>query len=93
MRILIMGRQTNKSGVDEVVKKSVKELKKTNPQMIGAWIMRKLIDIFYFDSNSVDEYQILENMGNLFCRLGDSVSGDEKLFRYTSASGFVWLCI
>ena len=47
-------------------KKSMKELKKTNPQIIGAWTMRRMVDIFNFESNSIDEYQILENMGNLF---------------------------
>ena len=44
----------------------MKELKKTNPQIIGAWTMRRMVDIFNFESNSIDEYQILENMGNLF---------------------------
>ena len=55
--------------------------------------MKRLIGMFYFESSSIDEYHILENIGNLFFRFGDSVSVDEKLFIYSGVSGFVRMCI
>ena len=93
VKIHVYSRKFSMGGIDERVNRIVKELKRINKDVYGGYLMRKLMDMFYLEVNSIDEYQILEFMGNMFLKFGDYVSGDEKLFRYTGASGFVRMVI
>ena len=66
-------------------------IEKKNSKIYGEWLTRRLMDIYYFEIDTVDEFQLSENMDDMFFKFGDCVSGDEKLFRYTGSSGFLRL--
>ena len=42
-----------------------------------------------FQYNSIDKFQTYQNFGKIFVNLGDAISGDENLFRYTGYGGLV----
>ena len=93
VKIHVYSRKFSMGGIDERVNRIVKGLKRINKDVYGGYLMSKLMDMFYLEVNSIDKYQISEFMGNMFLKFGVYVSGDEKLFHYTGASGFVRLVI
>eukprot|EP00957_Ditylum_brightwellii_P158578 12070586-Ditylum_brightwellii.AAC.1 len=52
------------------------------------YIFRKPVEV-----DTIDEFQISKSLGKLFSTFGDAVSGDEKFFHYTGASGNVCLVV
>ena len=90
VRTLIQGKQ-KKQKLEEALKEAVAELKETNPNFRGFWVLNRLHGVFSVNVDSVDEFQLSENWNKAFRTFGDYASGDEKLFRYTGYSGFVRL--
>ena len=80
VKIYIYSRKNGNKGIVDAVKNAVMDLKKINEKIYGQWVTRRLMDMYYFEMNTVDEFQISENMANMFLKFGDCVSGDEKLF-------------
>ena len=72
-------------------KKAVRDLQDYNNEMEGAWIMERLLSIFYFEYDSLDEFQISDSLCGMFSSLGDVISGDEKFFKFAGRSGYVRL--
>ena len=89
VRTLIHGRQNKNISMVKAVETAVEDLKGTNPYILNAVQMRKLLAMYYFAYDSEEEKQISKNMESIFHSLGDHVAGDEKLFYYIGASGFV----
>ena len=93
VRIWIHGRQNRDVTMEKAVREAVYHLHEKNDRIYCHCTMRQLLAMYWFEVDSVDEFQISENLGKLFILLGDAVSGDEKLFRYTGASGYVRLVV
>ena len=55
--------------------------------------MHRLLNLFWFEIDLVDEIQILENLENIFLSFDNSVAGDDKLRKYSGASGYIILAI
>ena len=89
VRIYIHGQQRKKKTVSNEI--TVLKLITTNKKLCCASTMEKLQEIYWFDVETVEEYQILENLAKLFILIDDAVAGGEKLFKYSRASVFVRL--
>eukprot|EP00957_Ditylum_brightwellii_P064698 4910239-Ditylum_brightwellii.AAC.1 len=79
--------------VDRAVKEAVPNLHDINEGIYCHGTMRRLLNMFWFGVDSVNERQILENMGNLFSAFGNAVPSGEKLFCYTGPSGYVRMVV
>ena len=66
VKVMIYSRKFINKGVVDAVKKSVCELKKKNSKIYGEWLTRRLLDMYYFETDTVDEFQLSENMANIF---------------------------
>eukprot|EP00957_Ditylum_brightwellii_P020552 1549537-Ditylum_brightwellii.AAC.1 len=56
--------------------------------------MHRLLAMFWFKVDMIDEFQIFENLGNLFSSFGDAVPCNKKVFHYTAgACGYVYLVV
>ena len=88
-RTLIQRRQEKDSEMSDTVKKLVLDLKQRNPKVYCANVMIRLLRLYWFQFDSIDEFQIVENIGKVFRTFGDAVVGDEKQFKYSGSSGFV----
>ena len=90
VRTIIQGRQEKDIEMSYAGKKAVSDLKQRNPKVYCANIMIRLLGMYWFQFDSIDEFQISENMGKVFRTFGDAVAGDEKLaVKYSGSSGFV----
>jgi hypothetical protein len=93
VRIWIHGMQQWDLTREKAVRGAVHDLNETNKKIYCPGTMRRLLAMFWFEVDTIDEFQISENLGKLFSTFGDAVSGDEKLFHYTGASGYVHLVV
>ena len=93
VKVLIHGWQDKKKSIDQAVRDAVHDLHITNANILCATTMRRLVALYWFQIDTVDEFQISEYMGNMFSSFGDSISGDEKLWKYAGASGYTRLVI
>ena len=60
-------------------------------KMEGSWIMQRLVSLFYFEFDSMEETRINYYFEVFFSSLGDWLAGDEKLFKFAGKSGYVRL--
>ena len=88
VKVLIHGWQDKKKSVAEAVKDAVHDLHHANNQILCATTMHRLLNLFWFAVDTVEEYQISDNMAEMFLSFGDSVAGDEKLWGYAGATGY-----
>eukprot|EP00957_Ditylum_brightwellii_P095687 7290714-Ditylum_brightwellii.AAC.1 len=79
--------------MEKAVRGAVHDLNEMNKKIYCHGTMRRLLVMFWFEVDTIDEFQIYENLGKLFSTFGDAVSGDENLFHYTGASGYVRLVV
>ena len=93
VKVLIQGWQDKKKSVPQAVRDAVHDLHHSNPKIVCATTMNRLLNLFWFEVDSVDEFQISEYMADVFTSFGDSVAGDEKLWKYAGASGYIRLVI
>jgi hypothetical protein len=89
VKILIQGWQDKSLNIEQAVRDAVHDLHITNSKIVCARTMVRLVCRYWFEVDTVEEYQILEYMGDVFSFFGYLVSGDEKLFGYAGMSGYV----
>ena len=65
----------------------------SNLEIVYATTMQRLLNLFWFEVDLVDEFQISEYLEDIFSSFGGSVAGDEKLWKYAGASGYIMLVI
>jgi len=70
VRIWIHGHQNRDVTMEKAVREAVYHLHKKNDWIYCHCTMRRLLALYWFEVDSVDEFQILENLGKLFISLG-----------------------
>eukprot|EP00957_Ditylum_brightwellii_P180358 13739509-Ditylum_brightwellii.AAC.1 len=60
--------------MEKAVREAVYHLHEKNDWIYCHDTMRQLLAMYLFEVDSVDEFQILENLGKLFILLSDAVS-------------------
>ena len=89
VRTALQGMQEKGIEMSYAVKRTVSDLKQTNPKVYCVYIMIRLLGMCWSQFDSIDKFQISENMGKVFRTFGDAVAGNEKLFKYSESSSFV----
>ena len=52
----------------------------------------RIYDVFLLRMGTLDEKELSDNFEAMISYMGDTLAGDEKLFRYTGNSGYVRMC-
>ena len=86
LKILSQGRQEKDIVISYVVKKALSDPIQRNPKIYFANIQ---LGINWFSFDSIDEFQICENMGEIFRTFVDAIAGDDKLFEYSVSGDLV----
>jgi hypothetical protein len=89
IRLQVHATMDKKCGYKAGIKKAVEALRVHNNGLEGAWILQRLLSMYYFEFDSIDELRINDNLRKIFSSLGDRFAGDEKLFKFAGLSGYV----
>ena len=59
---------------------------------VGLQRLVRIYDVFLVRMGTLDEGELSDSFEAMISYLGDTLAGDEKLFRHTGSSGFVRMC-
>eukprot|EP00957_Ditylum_brightwellii_P103875 7913039-Ditylum_brightwellii.AAC.1 len=88
-KVLLHGWQKKYPNTDSAFKAASATLKDWNNIVPSGWVMRRMSKHVFIRCDTAKEKKLSENFYDAILFLGDSFSGDEKLFCYTGQSGYV----
>ena len=86
VKISIQEDKDKDKSIKQAVKDAVSDLHASNFEILCATTIHRLLNLFWFEVDSVDEFHILENLADICLSFCNSVAGDEKLWKCDGTS-------